>query len=364
MIDTEKIKEICRIVRYHILTSTTKAGSGHPSSSLSSVELVCTLMFGGFFRFRINDPGYEGNHRLIFSKGHAAPLLYAVWAAAGAIPEDKLLTLRRFDSILEGHPTPEFKYSEAATGSLGQGLSIGLGMALNSKYIDKIPYNTYVLLGDSEMTEGSQWEAVQIASHYKIDNLTGILDVNRLGQRGETIYGRNTISYEKILRSFGWDTEIIDGHNIDEISAAFLKAEKTINKPFMIIANTIKGKGVSFLEDKEGWHGTIIPGDRLKSALEELGPIDRNIKAKIKEPEITGIPEKDHGVKIPVKIPQAKDRISTRKAYGNALVNIFKDHTSMVVLDAEVSNSTYSEIFKKAVPGRFFEMFIAEQNMV
>ena len=192
MNDFNKIERLSRLIRYYILVSTTSAGSGHPTSSFSAVELMSTLFFGGFFKFDPDKPDYINNDRLIFSKGHASPLLYSLWAAAGMVKESQLLTLRDFNSDLEGHPTPRFKYAEASTGSLGQGLSIGFGMALSAKYIDKLPYRTYVLLGDSEMAEGSQWEAIQLASYYKLGNLTAVLDVNRLGQRGETMLGRNT----------------------------------------------------------------------------------------------------------------------------------------------------------------------------
>jgi transketolase len=180
---------LARLIRYYILVSTTNAGSGHPTSSLSAAELMTCLLFGGIFRFELSDPKYSNNDRLIFSKGHASPLYYALWAAAGELSEKDLMTYRKFGSPLEGHPTVSYPYVEAATGSLGQGLAIGVGMALNGKYLDRLPYRTYVLLGDSEMAEGSQWESIQIAAHYKLDNLIGILDVNRLGQRGETMYG-------------------------------------------------------------------------------------------------------------------------------------------------------------------------------
>ncbi|PIU29242.1 MAG: transketolase [Candidatus Hydromicrobium americanum] len=359
--DKNKLEKISKLIRYFILISTTRAGSGHPSSSLSAVELMSTLFFGGFFKFKINDIKYINNDRLIFSKGHASPLMYSLWAAAGAVSEEELLTLRKFESRLEGHPTPDFPYAEAATGSLGQGLSIGLGMALNAKYVDKLPYYTYVLLGDSEMTEGSQWEAIQIAVHYKLDNLIGIIDVNRLGQRGETIYGWDIKAYEKRISSFGWETITVDGHNIKEIADAYEYALSINGRPTMIIAKTIKGKGVSLLEDKDGWHGKAISEDQMDTALKELGDIDKNIRGKILDPEQVNIPEE--GIEEYDKIPMESGKIATRKAYGNALVNIFSKYPQIVVLDAEVGNSTYSEIFKKRFPQRFFEMYIAEQNM-
>ena len=362
MINKDKLEKISKLIRYFILISTTKAGSGHPSSSLSAVELMSILFFGGFFKFKINDIKYINNDRLIFSKGHASPLMYSLWAAAGAVGEEELLTLRKFESRLEGHPTPDFPYAEAATGSLGQGLSIGLGMALNAKYIDKLPYYTYVLLGDSEMTEGSQWEAIQIAVHYKLDNLIGIIDVNRLGQRGETIYGWDIKAYEKRISSFGWETITVDGHNIKEIADAYEYALSINGRPTMIIAKTIKGKGVSLLEDKDGWHGKAISEDQMDTALKELGNVDKNIRGKILNPEQVNIPEE--GIEEYDKIPMESGKIATRKAYGNTLVNIFSKYPQIVVLDAEVGNSTFSEIFKKRFPQRFFEMYIAEQNMV
>ncbi len=359
--DKEKIQKISKLIRYHILTSTTKAGSGHPTSSLSAVELMTTLLFGGFFRFKIDDIDYVNNDRLIFSKGHASPLLYSLWAAAGAISGEELLTLREFSSRLEGHPTANFEYAEAATGSLGQGLSIGLGMALNAKYVDKLPYNTFVLLGDSEMAEGSQWEAIQLASYYKLDNLFGIIDVNRLGQSKETMYGRNLDSYKEKILSFGWETFVINGHDIDEINDAYRNALAVKDKPSMIIAGTVKGKGVSFLEDKDGWHGKAISEDELKTALDEIGEVDKDIKGEILKPADADAFKPE--IKT-VNLPIEGDSIPTRKAYGNALVNIFPKFNQIVVLDAEVSNSTYSNIFQKQYPERFFEMYIAEQNMV
>lgn len=362
MTNKEKLDKLSKLIRYFILISTTKAGSGHPSSSLSAVELMSVLFFGGFFRFRINDIKYANNDRIIFSKGHASPLMYSLWAAAGALGEEELLTLRKFGSRLEGHPTPGFPYSEASTGSLGQGLSIGLGMALNAKYLDKLPYYTYVLLGDSEMTEGSQWEAIQVAVHYKLNNLIGILDVNRLGQRGETMYGWDIRAYKDRISSFGWETIAIDGHDTEEIINAYKFALTVKDRPTMIIAKTIKGKGVSQLENIDGWHGKTMSKEQLDAALNEFGSIDKSIRGIIAEPQRIVINEEK--IKPYDKIPMAKDKISTRKAYGNALVNIFLKYPKMVVLDAEVSNSTFSEIFKKYFPQRFFEMYIAEQNMI
>lgn len=362
MSDTLRLEKITRLIRYYILTSTTEAGSGHPTSSLSAAELMVGLVFGGFFRFDADHPEHPNNDRLIFSKGHAAPLLYALWAAAGMVTEDELKTLRRFGSPLEGHPTRAFPYTEAATGSLGQGLSIGIGIALSAKYLDRLPYRTYVLLGDSEMAEGSQWEAVQIAAHYRLDNLVGIIDVNRLGQRGETMYGHDVKAYERRISAFGWETISVDGHSLQEILAAYEDALAIKERPVMIIARTIKGKGVSFIEDRDGWHGRALSREELDRALTELGPVDRNIRARIPKPEDLEPHAPEHQPALPVSY-KIGEKVSTRRAYGNALKRLYPEFPDMVVLDAEVGNSTFAEIFKKFRPDRFFEMYISEQCM-
>lgn len=360
MSDINKIKKISSLLRYYIIKSTTEAGSGHPTSSLSSVELMSVLFFGGFFRYKIDKPDYHNNDRLIFSKGHAAPLLYSLWTVAGAIKEEELMTLRKFMSRLEGHPTHRFPYAEAATGSLGQGLSIGLGMALCAKYIDELPFRTFVLLGDSEMSEGSQWEAIQIARHYRLDNLIGIIDVNGLGQRGQTLFGKNINEYRKRISSFGWKTIPVNGHDIDEIENAYKEALVPEDKPVMIIADTVKGKGISIFEGQENWHGKPLSEEEAEKALNELRDIGTEIKAKISLPDNT---EPAYKKIFSERIEIADKPISTRKAYGIGLVNAFLKFPSMVVLDAEVSNSTFSSIFKDKIPSRFFEMYIAEQNM-
>jgi transketolase len=362
MIDIRRLEEIAKTVRYVILKTTTAAGSGHPTSSLSAADLMCGLMFGGVFRYDVNQPDHPNNDRLIFSKGHAAPLLYALWVAAGKVTEQEAMTLRRFDSPFEGHPTYTFRYAEAATGSLGQGLAIGVGMALNAKYIDRLPYTTYVLLGDSEMTEGSQWEAVQLARHYRLDNLVGVLDVNRLGQRGETIYGHDLKAYQRRLKAFGWQTRVIDGHDMKQILAAFGRAGAEPDRPLMIVARTLKGKGVSFLENKEGWHGKALDEDQLARALEELGEVNPRIRGAVSLPE-DNIPAPPAPRAVEPASYAIGDELATRKAYGRALARLYPAYPDIVVLDAEVSNSTYSETFKKEYPQRFFEMFIAEQNM-
>ncbi len=371
MADLKKLQELARLIRYYSLISTTRAGSGHPTSSLSAADLMTALLFGKVFRFDLQRPNHPNNDRLIFSKGHASPLFYSIYAAAGKVSEKEMLTLRQFGSQLEGHPTMRFPYTEAATGSLGQGLSIGVGMALNAKYLDKLPYRTYVLLGDSEMAEGSQWEAMQLAAHYKLDNLVGILDVNRLGQRGPTMYGHDLQAYQKRIAAFGWKTMVINGHNFKEILKAYEQAARVKDRPVMIIAKTLKGKGISFIENKDNWHGKALSKEELIQALRELGKVNKSFRGELARPQSAVVRlGRTKADKAPTHYSSAKiqyklgDGVATRKAYGNALVRIFPKFPNMVVLDAEVSNSTYAEIFKAKYPDRFFEMYIAEQNMV
>lgn len=276
MFEKTKLQELAKLLRHYVLTSTSTAGSGHPTTCLSSIELMTVLFFAGFYHYNLNNPNDPKNDRLIFSKGHAAPLLYSLYTAAGAITYDELLTLRKSSSNLEGHPTPNFQYAEAATGSLGQGLSIGLGMALVGA-----PH-VFVLLGDSEMAEGNVWEAIELASYYKTNNLIGILDVNRLGQSGETMLGWNIDTYQERISSFGWETFTVeDGHDLEQVNTAYKQALNNHSCPKMIIAKTIKGKGISFLENKEGWHGKALNEEQLKKALEEIGSVDLKLKGKI-----------------------------------------------------------------------------------
>ncbi len=359
------LQALAKRIRYDILVSTTKAGSGHATSSLSATDLMTVLFFGGFFRADLDNPDNISNDRLIFSKGHASPLLYSLYAAAGKVSTDGLLTLRQFGSPLEGHPTLAFPYTEAATGSLGQGLSIGLGMAL-AAHQDKRDYRTFALLGDSEMAEGSVWEAIELAAHYKLSNLIGIIDCNGLGQRGEPMFDHDVQAYEQRVKAFGWQTIVIDGHDLDSIASAYRQAMDSSTAPVMIIAKTVKGKGISFLENKPGWHGKALSEEECQKALAELGDVDQNIVGKLARPASAGI--KSDGVptfgQVETTDYDATKPIATRKAYGNALVEIGKNNPQVVVLDAEVSNSTFADMFQKAYPERFFEMFIAEQNMV
>lgn len=343
---------------------TTEAGSGHPTSSLSATDLMTGLLFGGAFRYDPEKPGHPNNDRLVFSKGHASPLFYALWAAAGCVSVEELRDYRGFGSRLQGHPTPAFPYTEAATGSLGQGLGIGVGLALDARAIDRLPFRTYVLLGDSEMAEGSQWESIQLAAHLKLGNLTGIIDVNRLGQRGPTMLGHDTAAYARRIAAFGWKTIEIDGHDFPRILAAFAAAATSEDVPVMIIARTVKGRGVSFLEDREGWHGKALDETELRRALDELGPVDLGVTGRIAPPRDLRPPTPHPVIAAALSRPEPGKSIATRKAFGSALRRLYPQYPDIVSLDGEVSNSTGAATFKSAEPGRFFEMFIAEQNMV
>lgn len=365
--DLEQLKKISQQIRRWIVRCTSQAGSGHPTSSLSAVELMTDLMFGDHFRFRIGQPDHPANDRVIFSKGHASPLLYSLWAAAGYIDPKDLMNYREFGSSLEGHPTSRFRMTEAATGSLGQGLSIGLGMALAARYIDRSPSRTFVLLGDSEMAEGSQWEAIQLAAHYQLDNLVGIVDVNRLGQRGETMYGHDLEAYQDRISAFGWRCVTIeDGHDHRQVLRAWDEvesAEENNGQPVMVIARTIKGKGIASLEDEPGHHGKPVDQDAFDSILADLGEPDESIRGQFAEPVVyQANPRKsEQAGPIDYKIG---DEVATRDAYGNALCRLARKYPRLVALDGEVCNSTRSKRFRDEFPDRFFEMFIAEQNLV
>lgn len=360
MVSAKNIADLARVLRRDVLEMTTAAGSGHPSSCLSAADLTATLFFSEM-RYDTRDAHNQDNDEFILSKGHAAPLLYAALYRAGCIRHN-LLNLRALDSPLEGHPVPskELPWIQVATGSLGQGLSVGVGMAL-AAHIQKRSYRTYVLLGDSECAEGSVWEAAALASHYKLSNLCAIIDVNRLGQRGETMLGSSLKSYAKRFEAFGWAAIQIDGHSIAEIVTAFKEARAT-GKPTVIIAKTVKGKGVSFLEDKNGWHGRALTKEELEFALTELPAV--KIPAvfieKPKHSSLTFIRAKEPALSV----YKPHEQIATRQAYGIALKKLSLIDPSLLVLDAEVSNSTYAEEIKHTRPEQFIECFIAEQNMI
>ncbi len=351
-------------LRVDSIRCTTAAGSGHPTSSMSAADLMAVLMIS-YLHYDFDNPKLPNNDHLIFSKGHASPLLYSMYKAAGAISDEELLTLRKFGSRLEGHPTPVLPWVDVATGSLGQGLPIGVGVALSGKYLDKLPYHIWVLLGDSEMAEGSIWEAFDHASHYKLDNLVGILDCNRLGQRGETELGWNTEAYAARAKAFGWNAIIVDGHNYDEINKAYAQAIQPNGAPTLIVAKTIKGKGVSFIENVNGWHGKALSQEQEAKALEELHPAVRSMTFPVQKPENkqpAPLSEKQQ-----LDLPRYElngEAVATRKAYGDALKALGAADPEVVGLDGEVSNSTYADEFAKAYPDRYFEQYIAEQQLV
>jgi transketolase len=355
-------RELGQQLRVDSVRAAAAAKSGHPTSSMSGADLMAVLL-AKYLRYDFDEPEDPRNDHLVFSKGHASPLLYSVHKAAGAITDDELLTFRKFGSRLEGHPTPVLPWVDVATGSLGQGLPYGVGIALAGKRLDKLPYRTWVLCGDSEIAEGSTWEAFEHAWHEKLDNLTAIIDVNRLGQRGETMHGWDLDSYAKRAEAFGWHAIEIDGHDVEAIDRAYAKAVETTGVPTVVVARTIKGKGVKAVEDKNGFHGK--PLDDPDAAIEELGGI-RSITVDVAKPE-GAKPTLQQTVTKSVELPRYEvggDEVATRKAYGEALKALGDAREDVVALDGEVSNSTYAEIFAKAHPERYFEMYIAEQQMV
>ncbi len=361
-IDTETLKGIANQLRIHSIAATTAAGSGHPTSCCSAADVVAALFFG-HMRFDPKNPRFYNNDRFILSKGHAAPLLYAAWAELGFIPADELLKLRQFGSDLEGHPTPRLPFADVATGSLGQGLSVGVGMALCAR-LDALDYRTYVLLGDGECAEGSVWEAAALAGIYQLNNLTAIIDVNRLAQSDPTPYGHNLDVYKRRFEAFGWRTEEIDGHDMDEI-VEVLAAVGLGNQPLVILAKTLKGAGISFIQDKENWHGKALSKDEAERAIAELRPSAKSgIGHPIASPTELPAPKNEPPASYPPTTYKPGDLVATREAFGSALLRIGTVDQRVVALDGDTKNSTYSEKFFKKFPERSTECYIAEQNMV
>ena len=352
-------RELGQQLRVDSVRCAAAAKSGHPSSGMSAADLMAVLL-AKYLRYDFDKPKDPANDRLVFSKGHASTLLYSMYRAAGAISEEELLTYRQFSSIFEGHPTPRIPWVDVATGSLGQGLPYGVGMALAGKRLDRTAMRTWVLLGDSEMAEGSQWEAFEHAAYYQLDNIVAILDVNRLGQRGETMHGWDLDSYTNRARAFGWHAIEIEGHDVEAIDGAYTEA-LAADRPVAIVARTIKGKGVKAVEDKPGWHGKAV--DDPEEAIAELGGV-RNITVQVAKPETSGRAFEIEHSELELPRYDVGDEVATRKAYGEALAALGKARGDVVAMDGEVSNSTFAEIFKEAVPERYFEMFIAEQQMV
>lgn len=351
------------LIRKYCLVSTTEAGSGHPTSCLSAADIT-TVLFDKYFSYDINEPLNLYNDRFVLSKGHAAPLLYSLFGMAGAYPIEEVKKLRKLGSRFEGHPTPKFIYAEAATGSLGQGLSAGAGLALVCKR-EKIPNKTYVLLGDGELAEGQVWEAANFASFHQLDNLIALLDINRLAQSGETMFGYHVNEYANRFGAFGFEVISIDGHDFNEIDIAFQKASaNTTGKPVVIIAKTVKGKGISFLENKEGWHGKPLKKEELEDALKELGNVDDGLSFELKKPSVTKLPAKDQPLPEINMEFDAEKEYATREVFGEVLAKLGEENGDVYALDGDVKNSTFTEDFSKAFPERFVECFIAEQNMV
>jgi transketolase len=363
-VGAEQWRALAQQLRTDSIRSSSGAGSGHPTSSMSAADLIAVLM-SKYLSYDFDDPENPNNDHLIFSKGHASPLLYSAYKAAGAISDEELLTFRTFHSRLQGHPTPQIPWVDVATGSLGQGLPISVGIALAGKYLDKLPYRVWVLCGDSEMAEGSMWEAFQHASYYKLDNLIAILDMNRLGQTRETMDGWNGDHYVARAEAFGWNTIQIDGHDPEQIDQAYAEALEQTGAPTLIVAKTKKGRGVSFLEDVDGMHGKPVSEDQEQAALEELGSTD-DLLVEVRKPDPGSGENFTAGLTGRLELPtwEVGDEEATRGAYGAALKALGGAREDVVALDGEVSNSTKSEEFAEEFPGRYFEMFIAEQQMV
>src|SRR5437773_6504362 len=359
--DLEFARQLGQQLRVDSIRCSTAAASGHPTSSMSAADLIAVLITR-YLQYDWSKPKDPTNDHLIYSQGHASPLCYAMFKSVGAITDAEMMTFRKFGSRLQGHPTPAIPWVDVATGSLGQGLPIGVGVALAGQYLDKLPYHVWVLCGDSELAEGSIWEAMDKAGHYQLSNLTAIWDINRLGQRGETEFGWQLDVYRRRVESFGCFPIVIDGHDVGSIDRAVGEALSNTGKPTVIIAKTIKGKGFSEIENKDGWHGKALPPDMAERAIKELGGI-RNLKVKTQKPEHGPAPKKPAAAEPVLPTYKKEDRVATRKAYGDSLLAL-ASIPEVVAMDGEVSNSTHADEFAKAHPERFFEMWISEQQLV
>ncbi|HKT22999.1 MAG TPA: transketolase [Terriglobales bacterium] len=360
----DSLHNIATQLRIDSIRATTAAGSGHPTSCMSAAEIMACLFFS-VMNFDPQDPGNPANDKFVLSKGHAAPVLYSTWAELGFIKREHLLTLRRIDSDLEGHPTPVLKFVSVPTGSLGQGICVALGMALDAR-VDGSNFRAYALLGDGENAEGSVWEAAELADHHKVDNLCAIVDVNRLGQSQPTMLQHHLEIYQQRWSAFGWNALVVDGHDPRQLLEAFDNAKQTKGRPTVILARTLKGKGVSFVEDKEGWHGKPLKQEEAEKAIAELEKqFVKSSAPTPKPPKPTGRP-KQYGSYNHIPAPQYElgKEIATREASGHGLEQVGKLNENVICTDGDVENSTYTEFFQKVAPNRFFEGYIAEQNMV
>ena len=359
--DERFLSGLGRQLRVDSIRCSTAAGSGHPTSAMSAADVMAVLL-ARHLRYDWANPGEPGNDHLVFSKGHASPLLYAMFKAAGAITDEELVTgFRRFGSRLQGHPTPALPWVDVATGSLGQGLPYGVGIALAGQRLDKLPYQVWVLCGDSEMAEGSMWEALDKAAYYGLGNLTAIVDVNRLGQRGPTELEWDMDAYRRRAEAFGCAAIVIDGHDIAQIDQA-LAAARDAARPAVILARTVKGKGFAEIEDKNGWHGRPLPAEMAERAVAALGG-ERNLHVTSPHPDRHDASRRPEAAAVTLPRYEVSGRVATRKAYGDALVALGA-RPEVVALDGEVGNSTYAGEFAAAYPDRFFEMFIAEQQLI
>ncbi|MEU9957956.1 transketolase [Streptomyces sp. NPDC050982] len=359
--NTRQLTELGQQLRVDSVRAAAAAGSGHPTSSMSAADLLAVL-FANHLRYDFDRPAHPGNDRFILSKGHASPLLYAAYKAAGAINDTELMTFRRLGSRLEGHPTPRrLPWVETATGSLGQGLPVGVGIALSGKRLDRVGYRVWVLCGDSEMAEGSVWEAAEHAGYEHLDNLVAIVDVNRLGQRGPTRHGHDLDAYARRFRAFGWHTVEVDGHDVDAIDRAYGEAVSTAGQPTAIIARTLKGKGVASVQDREGLHGKPLPD--ADEAIEELGGV-RDLRIEVRQPPAARMLHAVRAGHLELPRYETGEEVATRNAYGQALAALGTARGDVVALDGEVSDSTRAEFFAKEHPDRFFECYIAEQQLV
>jgi len=353
-------RELGQQLRVDSIRAAAVTNSGHPTSSMSAADLMAVLL-AKYLHYDFDDPDNADNDHLVFSKGHASPLLYSMYKAAGAITDEELLTFRVFGSRLQGHPTPVIPWVDVATGSLGQGLPFTVGIALAGKKLDRLPYRVWALCGDSEMAEGSMWEAFEHAAFYGLDNLTAIIDVNKWGQRGETMHGWDLDSYANRARDFGWHTIEIDGHDVEQIDQAYGDALAQQGQPTVIVARTLKGKGVKEVEDKPNWHGKAL--DHPDEAIAELGG-ERNITIEVAQPDKAEPHRFEATGSLELPTWDLGEEVATRRAYGDALAALGAARGDVVALDGEVSNSTYAEIFRDKYPDRYFEMYIAEQQMV
>ncbi|MFF1450095.1 transketolase [Streptomyces sp. NPDC058274] len=359
--NTRQLAELGQQLRVDSVRASDAAGSGHPTSSMSAADLMAVLL-AHHLRYDFDRPQHPGNDRFVLSKGHASPLLYAAYKAAGAISDTELLTFRKLGSRLEGHPTPRrLPWVETATGSLGQGLPVGVGIALAGKRLDRTGYRVWVLCGDSELAEGSVWEAAEHAGYEHLDNLTAIIDVNRLGQRGPTRHGHDLDAYARRFQAFGWHTVEVDGHDVDAVDRAFGEAASTTGQPTVILARTLKGKGVESVQDREGLHGKPLPD--AEEAIAELGGV-RDLRVEVQQPPAARILHAVRAGHVELPRYETGDEVATRNAYGQALAALGTARGHVVALDGEVSDSTRAEFFAKEHPDRFFECYIAEQQLV